>query len=665
MPLLSRPCLLIALLCIATLRLSAQTNYIIGDPSVTYRLDSVASVFIDETKTLSFDNILSSEHQARFADTDGNLTFGYQDTNIWIRFNIKASDAGKEWLLNVPAPYLEYINFYQLVDGKWRKSESGYYRKKAPEAMYTGHVLPLVFSNENEALVYVMVSGNGPKTFPVFVSTKESLTRQSLAAHLGYGVFFGILIVMFCYNLFIYLALRNINFLLYIITIVMTFLIFASASGYGGLYLWPDFPQMNYYAGRISLPLQGIAVAVFTLSFLEVRKYSTVMYYIILSVIPLSILAGILIVTGLMYSAGNHLISIGTISYMTAGIVCRAKGNTAASYFIAAWSIYLVGGLLLTLRNSGLLPYNFFTTHFVEIGAAMETIIIAFALAERYRRLRIEKEEAQSLALKLQQETNEKLEIKVAERTTELSNLNENLRRTLETNRIQTKIIEDKNAELDSFFHRVSHDLKGPMASLRGLAHLAQLEVQDEVAKNYFNKQLQQIERIELIINGLINLTKLNQSNLESTPIDFHRLTDECIHAFQAHPRFAAIEFRKDIQEGLTFHSEWTLVNAILQNLVENAIKYSSDINPYVLIRILCEPEFVVIEVEDNGQGIPSEHQSRIFEMFYRATTNASGSGLGLYILKRSADRLNGTIQMKSEEKKGSTFTVRLPLYPK
>jgi len=65
--------------------------------------------------------------------------------------------------------------------------------------------------------------------------------------------------------------------------------------------------------------------------------------------------------------------------------------------------------------------------------------------------------------------------------------------------------------------------------------------------------------------------------------------------------------------------------------------------------------------VEDNGQGIPSEHQSRIFEMFYRAAHNANGTGLGLYILKRSVDRLKGTTEMKSEFGRGSVFTVKLP----
>jgi hypothetical protein len=115
------------------------------------------------------------------------------------------------------------------------------------------------------------------------------------------------------------------------------------------------------------------------------------------------------------------------------------------------------------------------------------------------------------------------------------------------------------------------------------------------------------------------------------------------------------------IQPDVEFSSEWTLLNAIMQNLIENAIKYSSGDSPYVEIRVSEQDDHVILEVEDNGQGIPDHHQSKIFEMFFRATNNASGSGLGLYILKRSVDRLNGTVELKSQVNEGSTFTVRLP----
>jgi two-component system, sensor histidine kinase LadS len=226
---------------------------------------------------------------------------------------------------------------------------------------------------------------------------------------------------MFFYNLFIYFTLRQTNYLLYILTIVCTFTIFASASGYAGKFLWPSHPELNYYFGRLTLGPLVIFLAIFTIRFLEVKRHSSVMYYALMTLIPLGVIAIILIMTGALSSAGNNLISVTTVVYMTTGIVCRAKGNKTATYFIAAWTVYLIGGLLLTLRNSGVLNFNFWTTHFVEIGAALETTIIAFALADQYRRIKKEKEDAQALALTLQLDAREKLETMVLQRTAQLS----------------------------------------------------------------------------------------------------------------------------------------------------------------------------------------------------------------------------------------------------
>ena len=139
-------------------------------------------------------------------------------------------------------------------------------------------------------------------------------------------------------------------------------------------------------------------------------------------------------------------------------------------------------------------------------------------------------------------------------------------------------------------------------------------------------------------------------------------MVDECITSFNSLPNFDAIDFKKEIQPNLEFHSAWSLLTAIMQNLLENAIKYSSKNSPFVVVRVFARDEHVFIEVSDNGQGILLEHQPKIFEMFFRATKNASGTGLGLYILKRSVDRLNGTVALRSEIGQGSTFTVKLPL---
>jgi signal transduction histidine kinase len=641
----------------------SQDPYVLRDTSVVSRLDPYVEVFVDSSYTISIDQITRPGFQHNFKASGSNLTFGYLREPLWLKIKTRAANPHTYWYLEIPAPFLEFVDFYQWSkDSTWHHAMAGYYRKQSIRAVsHTSHVLPLEFNTDSVSTVYVKISGLSPKTFPVFVIEKEKFNDQVRLSDLGYGIFFGILIVMFFYNFFIYLILKQTNYLLYIGTIVCTFLIFSSASGYAGKFLWPEDPSLNFYAGRLSLGVIAVMLSVFTIRFLEVRQYSKIMYYVLLSLIPLALLAILLVITNTLSSAGNTLISVSTIAYMATGIVCRIKGNKTATFFIAAWTIYLIGGLLLTLRNSGVLDFNFWTTHFVEIGAAAETIIIALALGDRYRRYKKEKEEVQLLALKIQQEATGELEIKVKERTEQLSKTNEELLAILETNKQQTQIIENKNAELDSFFYRISHDLKGPITSLLGLSYLAKREIKDKRAHEYFEKQHQQVERLENIITGLIKLTRLNHTNLQKEKIDFNKMIDECILSFNGLDNFRSLTFKKDIQPGVEFYSEWTLMNAILQNLIENAIKYARDQSPFVRVIVRMESGWIVIEVEDNGQGISEEDQPRIFEMFYRATQDAYGSGLGLYILKRSVDRLKGTVEIRSEVGVGSTFIVKLP----
>jgi hypothetical protein len=138
-------------------------------------------------------------------------------------------------------------------------------------------------------------------------------------------------------------------------------------------------------------------------------------------------------------------------------------------------------------------------------------------------------------------------------------------------------------------------------------------------------------------------------------------LINGCIEASSSLESFDKVTFKREIETDTPYYTEWTLLNAIVQNLIENAVKYCREDNPYVHISVRTDYSGVEIKVKDNGSGIPEEYQSRIFEMFYRANQHAPGSGLGLYILKRSVDRLRGTIEVESKVGEGSCFTVKLP----
>ncbi len=222
------------------------------------------------------------------------------------------------------------------------------------------------------------------------------------------------------------------------------------------------------------------------------------------------------------------------------------------------------------------------------------------------------------------------------------------------------EIVQKKNTELDSFFYRVSHDLKGPISSLLGLNALIEHEQFDEEALKYFNMYKKLSTRIDTIVMDLINITRISSHEIVPVQIDFMQLIEECIHSYSYFDNFDRIEFQIEVEEAIDFKSEWVIVNTILQNLIENSIKYirTAIRKPYVLVQVYTEGSLLYIKVTDNGQGISEEYQERIYDMFFRANDKASGSGLGLYILKRAVERLQGKVSLQSEAGKGTTFTV-------
>ncbi len=221
-----------------------------------------------------------------------------------------------------------------------------------------------------------------------------------------------------------------------------------------------------------------------------------------------------------------------------------------------------------------------------------------------------------------------------------------------------------KNRELDNFVYKVSHDLRGPIASLMGLYNLASMELEDQHALNYIELYNQQILRLNNIVLSLIDLTRIKEQSLKKEPVDFLSITDDCIEALKYMPNADDIDIIKCIDIDKPVNSDQSLWNTILQNLLENAIKYSrSNIPSYVNIDVKrMNNNRILLEVSDNGVGIDPQFHDQIYDMFFRANDEVSGSGLGLYIVKSAVEKLSGNISFQSRINKGTTFKIIIPL---
>jgi PAS domain S-box-containing protein len=228
--------------------------------------------------------------------------------------------------------------------------------------------------------------------------------------------------------------------------------------------------------------------------------------------------------------------------------------------------------------------------------------------------------------------------------------------------------LKHKNEELNTFIYRVSHDIKGPLASIIGLLNLAKDEIDDPHSiKHYVNLIEMSAYRLDSIIGDFLEIGKLTQSQIRASNIDFNEFISEILESLKYADDFRNIEFRININQHRTFKSKKVLLKAILQNLIENAIKYSKkgeEDNPYIEINVKDGDHKVIIEISDNGIGIEKNMVEHVFKMFYKGEHANSGSGLGLYIVKTSIDSIKGTITVKSTKNVGSTFTIEIPSKP-
>jgi len=241
----------------------------------------------------------------------------------------------------------------------------------------------------------------------------------------------------------------------------------------------------------------------------------------------------------------------------------------------------------------------------------------------------------------------------------DITELKDSQFRLIEKNRDLQKV----NTELDSFVYRVSHDLRAPLTSILGLINLMKIETNRDKIADYINLQERSVLKLDLFIKEIINLSRNSRLGITVSKIDFNELFKEVFESQNYTKSAENIERIIEIEDNLEFYTDRQRLSIILNNLISNSLKYvdSNEKNPFVKVKVYVDEPNCIIEVSDNGIGISEVFLPKIFEMFYRATQEFTGSGLGLYIVKETVDRLKGKITVKSKTRQGSTFKVVLP----
>lgn len=220
-----------------------------------------------------------------------------------------------------------------------------------------------------------------------------------------------------------------------------------------------------------------------------------------------------------------------------------------------------------------------------------------------------------------------------------------------------------KKNELDTFVYRASHDLRGPVASLMGLYNIVKKEfVDNEQALSYFQHYNNSVMRLHAVLQNLIDLTKIKDSETKLSQVDIKEMIDSCLDSLNELPNFNRIKLFIEIDLDFKVFIDGKKFKTIIKNLVENSIMYCTpEDKAFIKIIVSCQENVLKTDVIDNGRGIHPNIQSKVFNMFFRGTEVSSGSGLGLYIVKNAVEKLNGSIQLSSQLNEGTKVSVYIP----
>jgi signal transduction histidine kinase len=265
---------------------------------------------------------------------------------------------------------------------------------------------------------------------------------------------------------------------------------------------------------------------------------------------------------------------------------------------------------------------------------------------------------------------NNDLEKRVWERTEQLSKINKDLKREISEKQRAERALQQRNDELirinsdlDNFIYTASHDLKAPISNIEGLVGTLKEELNassNSEVKEIIDMVNQSIVRFKETIQDLTEITK-TQKNLQEdiTYIDLNSLLEEIKFSIKDIVKSSKAVINADFCQYPDLKFSKANLKSILFNLLSNAIKYRDhDRIPEIHISCNKTETYVMIQVKDNGLGIPDNQKDKIFTMFKRLHDHVDGSGIGLYIVKRIIDNNGGRIEVDSTVGVGTTFRV-------
>lgn len=574
------------------------------------------SYFEDTSSTHSFESV----KQEVFKPSPKQLiNLGITKSTVWVKLKLDTTLLAPNTVLKINRPFLQNITLSYLIKNNKEVRESLGLNYPLSKNKFN-HFLPVFdipVNNLGSQELYLKVQSKYSMLIPISLSSKDTFYRERINAYLIGGLLIGGLLLMGIYNLFLYFSIRDFSYILYVLSLLSAILSQGYIYGILIQYLSPESPNFSFRFPVIIMALNGIFALLFALRFLEIKKQSKTLFYILISIILFDVFNIILELLHQDYlSRKVNLIQVIllSISILSTAIFSLVKGNKTAPYFTIAWTFYLSGMIIFALKTAGIIPHNNFTNHFMHVGTFLEVMLLSFALGHKYSLIRIEKE-------KLENQTREELEHLV---------------------KLKTAALKTSLAEKEVLLKEIHHRVKNNLQVVISLLDLQAASVEDSKNKNVLTQSRSRIYSMSLIHKKLYQSENLAKINMKDYLGELFIYLKDSYYSGQS-----KINYSLQIDDKDMSLTKAIPLGLIINELLANSFKYGLNIsNNTIKISLKQHQKDWILLVADSGPGFDFDTQKQ----------NVKKS-LGLFLVASLTKQLEGTINRFYEDQ---LFVTRL-----
>jgi signal transduction histidine kinase len=661
-----------------------------------------AEILEDTAANMNADEVIMHGRFHAIADPVPNL--GISSSAFWMRLDVTNDTKENHVLLDVEHPEIETIDLYILQGGKAKLlSSTGQsrplYTRSVPQPEF---VFSLPIKEGETATVLIRLASSKQLQVPVKVYSPTAFAESISIKNLRIGIYIGIILALSLYNLFVFISIKDKMYIIYVLYIMLVGFTQLAFWGIGQFYIWSSFSLFSVKASIIFTFATAIAAGEFMKKFIDTshnakKLHAGIKYFY--TFFAIVIIFYLFISPYIGYQLAQLAAGLFAVYQFITILNVWRKGSRQASYFLASWSVFLLGTLVFTLKDMGVLPYNDITVFTMPIGSAIEGILLSFGLADRINILRREKEFSQAEALRTAKEKeqiildqNVTLERKVTERTLALQESTDHLKRT------QGQLVSaEKMASLGQLTAGIAHEINNPLNFIssnipplkRDLLELKEVleayreasaqgsdlrtvhELEERIGVDFTIKEVQDImssieegaARTSDIVRGLRTFSRLDEDDLKSADINDGIRSTLVVLGRQFQD---GLELQLDLGELPQVECYPGKLNQVFMNTLNNAAhavkKQHGASGGRIQISSRMLEGMVHITITDNGTGMDQRTLGRIFEPFFTTKAVGEGTGLGLSIVQGIIEKHHGQITVQSETGVGSSFTFKLPV---